>query len=188
MNKSSFFIAAGWAEGGWHAKKLSKALKSTGLHPTYKIRDMDIIITHSAGGLWIPPKAAPRLVIAINPPYWPGRSSLSSFYQNVIADFPKQVRAWGLKNVLLKLVWNVFYIIIAPVRSAITPRILKRSDFINSVGNARFVIVRNKDDAFCSPDIKEVAGNNIKYYELPGLHEDVWFNPKPYVDLILKEL
>lgn len=188
MNPSKFFIVPGWAEGGWHTRKLSKALKSAGLQPTHRIKDMDVIITHSAGGLWIPPKAAPRLVVTIDPPYWPGRSGASSVYQNVITDFPKQVRAWGLKNVLLKLAWNTFYIIIAPVRSVITPRILKQSDFVSSMGGARFVIIRNKGDAFASADIKKVAGDGIKYYELPGLHEDVWFNPKPYVDLILKEL
>ena len=53
-------------------------------------------------------------------------------------------------------------------------------------GDRKVILVRNREDRYTTPDIKEIAKKypNIKFVELPGLHEDYYENPKPYIDLL----
>lgn len=50
------------------------------------------------------------------------------------------------------------------------------------------IIIRNHGDPFTSPKIKQALRHkNLKYVELPGVHDDFVTNPEPYINLIQSE-
>lgn len=66
---------------------------------------------------------------------------------------------------------------------------LDRLEEIISVPNRQTIIVRNQDDDYSGKGLNEkLRFRNLKFVELPGIHDDYYSNPKPYVDLLLKEL
>jgi len=47
------------------------------------------------------------------------------------------------------------------------------------------IIIRNQHDAYCSPEVFDIAFNGPRtFITFPGQHDDCWDNPKPYVDLL----
>jgi len=52
------------------------------------------------------------------------------------------------------------------------------------------LVIRNKQDALCSADLKVAlaAYPDFYYWELPGEHDDYYTNPKPYIDLLPQSL
>ena len=54
----------------------------------------------------------------------------------------------------------------------------------------KILLVRNAVDPFTYPDLQNILPITAGYdfVELPGGHDDCWSNPKPYIDLLLKEL
>lgn len=189
MTLGNVYILPGWSEGPKLTKRLRRELKKAGFKISKKIELAEIIITHSAGCHILPTHINPKLVMIINPSYWPQRSVLINICRNIAWDLPGQIRDFGLLPLLRNRGWNIFYILSAPVRSIRVWRSLKQVLFEVLV-HKKILIVRNSDDCFCTPRLAELVKDykNIEVAKLPGLHEDCWFNPKPYVDLLLKEL
>lgn len=189
MKVLTVYILPGWAEGPKVTKRLQRELKKAGFQPCQQIEEADIIITHSAGCHLLPPHLNPKFVMVINPSYWPERPTLINITYNVVLDLPSQIRDHGLIPMLRNRLWNIFYIVTAPLRTLKVWRSLKQVLFELLI-HKKILIVRNNSDCFCTPDIAQITQShkNIEVAALPGLHEDCWFNPKPYVDLLLKHL
>jgi len=56
--------------------------------------------------------------------------------------------------------------------------------------NKKVILIRNSNDKFCSPKIKQAVSKmpDVRFYELPGEHDDYYTNPRPYIALIPKDL
>jgi len=182
-------IIDGWSEGPRHMAALEQELSRAGFSLSQDKTKADVIIAHSADWYFLPKDDSSKLIAHINPPYWPNRPILLGMIRNVLLDIPMQLRSWGWKRLAVHRLKNIFYIFIHPLRGLRIWRSLK-SALVEKDKNKRVLIMRNKRDCFCSPEIKSYLKSvkGAKIVELPGLHEDCWFNPKPYVDLILKEL
>jgi hypothetical protein len=49
----------------------------------------------------------------------------------------------------------------------------------------RAIIIRNAEDVFCTPSIASDVKNRVVL--LPGHHDDCWYDPNPYVELVKAE-
>jgi hypothetical protein len=89
-----------------------------------------------------------------------------------------------------RFMWQLFYAIIRPGDIVISLRNHKSLNFLEKLKQKKIIIVRNSSDEYSSPEIgtRLAEYSNIKLVELPGFHDDYYTNPKPYIDLLLKEL
>jgi hypothetical protein len=186
---ASYYIIPGWSEGHWQAKRLARELEKRGVIKARKARQADIIIGHSAGCYMLPHKVKAKRIFLIGPPYWPGRSIVSRTFRNVIIDAPAQLKSWGWARFCLNRLWNGAYILIRPFRTINAWRSL-RGILIGLHDESKIILIRSSKDCFCSPEAAQLAREytNVTFREVPGLHEDCWHHPRPYVDLIIKEL
>ena len=61
----------------------------------------------------------------------------------------------------------------------------KHTDAIWHLTATATVVIRNRDDTFCTPDLQALPfKEKISFLELPGQHDDCWINPKPYADVV----
>lgn len=180
----------GWAGGGRHTNLFAKSLENSGLKVIKNTHDADCIFAHSTGCYMLPPDNKAKLIVLHGPPYWPGKSLRSRLFDHKGDDIGKLVKNFGIAHVLRRFWWETVYIIIHPQTTHVALKHHKKLDFLDNLKKQRVLLVRNKEDAFCSPDIKEVVKSykNVKYAELPDGHDDYYTNPKPYIDLILKNL
>lgn len=178
----------GWAEGPWQARSFKKALQKEGLVFTNDILRADVIVAHSSGCYLIPKNTSAKLIVLVGLPYWPGRSLASSVAKKLVGELRYHRRNKDIFWWLNKIMHNIWYIITRPHKSlyAFTRHRLERlpSD------KHRTLLVRPTDDTFCHPNIIKTLKplKNYGFEEISGEHDDCWVKPKPYVDLILKEL
>ncbi len=182
-------IVTGWSEHGWHRRQFAKDFTKCGLELAADPMRADVIVAHSSGCYSLP-KSKARLVMLIDPPYWPGRPLLAGVLNNAVRDARAQIRAWGLASWLRMRVGNTVYAIVNPWHHIKIWRSLKKALDKSLAGRNKLILVRNRDDTYCGPMIAEWAAQKpeIVYHELPGMHEDCWQNPQPYIDLIKKWL
>ena len=183
-------IIYGWAEGSWQSKRLRKNLLRNGFQIAKNAASADIVITHSFGCYLAPEKLNAKLVVLINPAYWPRRSLATSTIKKQKEDLLNTHRHSGLIWWASKLLYNGWYILSRPL---VSYYVATRHDVKNiprpKLGR-RVLIIRNLMDTFCPPNIKELLKDTGDYtlVKLPGGHDDCWMSPGPYVDLLLKEL
>ena len=66
---------------------------------------------------------------------------------------------------------------------------LGKIEDLSNVKNRKTIVIRNLDDPFTSPSIKDILKDkSVEYLEMPGIHDDYTVHPKPYIDLLLKEI
>ena len=183
-------ILQGWAGGAWHTKKLADLLEKNDIRVISDKRAADIIIAHSVGTYDIPSGIHAELIMLIDPPYWPGKSIISRLFKKEHADTKTVRQLYGNKYWLAKKFWEGVYIILKPSYSFLAPRQVPISELLAHMAGRKVLVVRNKVDAFLTPDIRNQLQDyeNVKYIELPGEHDDYYTNPQPYVDLLLKAL
>lgn len=177
LKPKTFHIIYGWAEGPWHGRKLKKALYGCG-YRLAAVEEADVIVTHSAGAYLVPNGSDNKAVLLIGVPFWPGRPLALRCVQKVWYDFlahKHQPLSW-----LRKTSWNIFYIISQPRHNFRLSHASRRKS--NLAFPVQAIIIRNKDDAFCTPEVQAYFQNKI--IELPGQHDDCWQNPEHYVPLI----
>lgn len=162
--------------------KLAAALRKAGFSITKNPATADIIIGHSGGCLLVPPKNQAQLILQIGVPYWPGQSWFAGTIRKVkreAAAYRKEKRLgeWGKK-------W-LYHILYAFNLSA-GIRMARNLPFAKPWNSAQpQVVVRNRFDEYCSPDIMQAPFNGPRtFVALPGGHDDCWFHPEPYVHLL----
>ena len=185
MKSKLVYVVPGWSEGSWHLRRLRRHLPQIGYRLTQSPKNADIIIAHSAGAYSLPESPA-TLILVLNPPYWPGRPIITRVWQNIILDLPKEVRLWGAKRLLAIRVQNTINVLRRPVWHIKLWAALGGQLLSDNRGR-NIIVVRNNQDAFSTPELKDYCAKlGVRYVEMDGLHEDIWFNPRPYLELIEK--
>lgn len=182
-------ILEGWAGGPRLSRQFRDALTAAGFTITGP-EHADFIIAHSTACYFVPLKTPAKLLIFIDPPYWPGQSIISRMLAKKKADSLIVQKAGGWQAWLIKTFWETVYVIAKP---SYTTTALKHNGSLAFLDNHRHkptYVVRNDADYFCSPDI-QVAMNgypNVTYVRLPGEHDDYYVNPQPYIALLPKAI
>lgn len=178
-------IIHGWAEGGWHSRKLRASLTTHGFTVTNTALQADIIIAHSAGCNLIQAGHHASIVLCINPTYWPGRSVLGRGVRKIMQDIAFVSRRRSFKWWLLKTFWNMTYLVTSPMRMLRIKLALFRNQLPASTAIS-LLIIRNGNDPWCTPEItrKYEPAANVSFISLPGTHDDVWERPERYVSLL----
>ncbi len=186
----SVAILHGWAGGDWHVKQFRGALHERGFTIVKNAEGADIIFAHSTGCYRLPQMCGAKLVVLQGPPYWPGKSILRRLLLKKGHDTSLHLKERGIMFAINKLIWEIVYIIIKPSYTFVALKHHRYLHFLDLVENKKVILIRNEEDYFCSPEIKEAIKKylNVRYIELPGGHDDFMTNPGPYIDLILKEL
>lgn len=183
-------ILEGWAGGNWHTKKFRAALTDKGFELTNKVATADIIVAHSTGCYRVPNQNKAYLLLMMGPPHWPNKSIIRRLVAKKKHDNQLVSANEGRIYVLKKSFWEWFYIFAKPSYTFIALGNHKSLDFLDKLSDKKIVLVRNDEDVYCSPDLGQLVSKypNIKYLELPGGHDDYYTNPRPYIDLLVKEL
>jgi len=189
MAAQSVYIIPGWSEGAGQTRKLAACLINNGFTQSKKVEDADILITHSAGCYFAAEAGKAKLVMLINPSYGLGGAGAGLGQVNdTLFGAPRQIRQWGFINWLQMRSWNAYYLLSQPHRSL---KILKyiKSDPVSLPGAEKIIFLDNDSDRDHTSAVEKVraAHKNVVYIPHPGLHEDCWINPQPYVDLLHKE-
>jgi hypothetical protein len=182
----SVAIIDGFAEGKWHHKLLRKELEHAGFATADSTETADIIMAHSAGCFFLPVSSKPQLIILIGPPYWPGRPLIVSMFKKIYLDFIYRLRERKLGYWLIKTFWNTVYIFGDLQHVIHVGRFARKRDLLDRLKNKEVVLIRNEDDAWCTPDLKNIPFKNksVEFYALPGEHDDCWVNPQPYAKIL----
>ncbi|HVS79056.1 MAG TPA: hypothetical protein VHD84_02070 [Candidatus Saccharimonadales bacterium] len=183
-------VVEGWAGGPRLSRKFRQALEKSGFKLTRKVAAADIIFAHSTGCYLLPVQNQAELIVALDPPYWPGRAITRRWLDLMKTDTTLLKSGAGAGSFVSKKLWEIYYIFAKP---RFTWSVLKNQshlDFLDKHKGQKVILARNQGDEFCSPLIRERLKKykNVKYVELPGNHEDYYVNPKSYIDLLLKEL
>lgn len=183
-------IMYGIGEGRWHGKRLRKALTSAGFRLISKAEEADIIVSHSGGCFFLPRTPPDQMIVLINPPFWPGKPLIVSVFQKIWWDFKAFARRGKVLGWLFKTAWNTVHLVrYLGVSLTISLKARKRN-FYTSLHQDYVVIIRNDQDAWCTPDIQKVLEPHriFPVHTLPGQHDDCWADPGPYVEVIQSEL
>lgn len=190
MKNKTVAILHGWAGGNWHVKRFVKALEESGFEERKQLSDADVIIAHSTGCYRLKENSNAKLVLLIGPPYWPSQSILQRLLKKKGHDTRQRINDQGILFTINKFLFEIIYVITKPGYTFVTLKNHRHLHFLDLLDDKNVILIRNEEDYFCSPEIKEALKkySNVRYEELPGGHDDFMTNPQPYVDLILKEL
>jgi len=179
----------GWAGGKWHTKDFERALAAAGYSITGPLH-ADILVAHSTACYDLPLKTPIIYYFLIDPPYWPGKSIFQRVFAKKMSDsrFVRQKLGW--KHLVIKTVWEVIYVLAKPGYTKLALKNNKELTFMSSLADKKVTLIRNEQDNFCSPDIQVALASypSVNYVTVPGLHDDYYYNPQPYIDLLPKEL
>lgn len=175
----TYHVFYAWAEGKWQGKAMEAALKKAGFVEA-PCSDATVLIAHSVGCYLITPSEKNKVIIIIDPPYWPGKSITLRLLKKVWHDHENSSILYWFE----KIFWNTVYIVTKPSINVRSFRAVHVPDPFATISE-RATIVRNERDFFCTPELAELVKNRV--VSLPGLHDDCWHNPAPYVALIQSE-
>ncbi|MBX4191164.1 hypothetical protein KW794_03695 [Candidatus Saccharibacteria bacterium] len=185
-------VIEGFSGGPMHTRQFRKALTEAGFKVIKDRKNADVIIAHSAGIYAVPTDAKAKLLMLIGPTYWPGQLLIKRTLRHARSSGSYHIKNFGWLSFLWKKLLEFYYIfrrhlylwlgILNNNKLAHLNKLMNRSD-------QKTIIIRNSDDPYCSPSIKDkVRGPQTMFVELPGVHDDFVTNPGPYIDLLLKEI
>lgn len=180
----SVAILYGWGEGKGHGYSLRRELRKAGFKIARRSRDADIIIAHSGGMFLIPEKISAQLIMLVGIPFYPGQHPRKGIMKKV----GKDLRSKGNKKQLSRIAaLNVVHSLHKPRHHYQMWRNWKKG-YLPKVDEAKVLILRNQDDPLSHHQkITEFAkASNWNTISLPGVHDDLWLNPKRYVDILIK--
>lgn len=173
--------------GGEHSgKRLIRALRQAGFEIVQTASEADIILAHSAGCLWVPPRAPKQKVVLVDPPYWPEKTIRERAKVRARSNFRFYQHAYPLRIWLARNLWGVYYGIADFKRTMHIIRAIPAFDLERLTQSRPIVLVRNQYDDWLTSDLADLrrASPNLQLVTLPGDHDDFNYNPKPYVDLL----
>lgn len=174
----------GWAEGVWQENMLRGHLQKAGFRLEQNAEKTDIVLAHSAGCYLVPKKNNAKLIILIGLPLWPGKPLPKSLLEKLKLEFWHHRRNRDIAWLINKLVHNIWYVVTKPGNLF---RFFKNyyGRKLPNPEKSKIVLVRNKDDPFCDPNLAAILRDKrYTYISLPGLHDDCWMEPKKYVEII----
>lgn len=180
--KAKVAIAYGWGEGVAHSKKLRDELEKANYKVVHDLQAADIVISHSGGGFLLSKAINAKLILLVDLPWWPGKHPLRSLATKLNYEFKRRAEGWKRKNIM-----HVYYTLFRSRYLYQMWRAWKKSAF-PTLEVPLFVYVRNELDPFVHPvEFLSLSQKmNWKIESLPGSHDDLWLNPKPYVKIMNK--
>lgn len=178
-------ILYGLAEGPRIGAALTAKLIESGFTITQSAHSADYILAHSGGCFLVPADNKAKVILLIGLPYWPPKNTLTTMQQKNVFEFKyrrthKELRTWTKR-----LFWNSVYLLNFRALQKMVAGRANKAYF--DVANA--ILVRNKYDFGCTPDIASIPfKQQPEYVQLPGMHDDCWDNPEPYITLLSKRL
>ncbi len=170
-------------------KVFRRALKKAGFEITKKCRTADIIVAHSAGIYAIPSGSKASLLVLINPTYWPGRRLITRVGNFAIIGPRFYVKNFGWRFYIKKRLLEAYYFITRSKYMWLGTFHNNRLGHIEELAEAkdrRIIIIRNHNDSFTTPQITGAVSHlsNVIVKTLPGIHDDFYVNPEPYIKII----
>ncbi len=184
--KPKVYTLYGFAEGRAIGRVLRRDLRAAGyINTRFKSR-ADVLIAHSGGCLLVPKQNNAKLVILIDPPYWPGKHVAKSLVQKIKRDYGHHKEVKNMKRLSAKTGHNGRYFLTTAHRTVRMYKSHKILGFPEPHHGQKIVLIRNKHDPFCSPDIATILpqAEHYAFHEFPGEHDDMWHYPKKYIELI----
>ena len=180
-NVPTVCILYGFCEGGHTGLPLVCLLRERGYAITGSPSHADIVVGHSGGCFIVPEHATVKQYIMVGLPYWPGKSVFRALVEKNRLELRQYYGERRLGEWLRKFSWNLIYFWKVP----------SNIRMLRAQRNGRFwhtkhvVLVRNRQDRCCTPDITALSfANSAAFIELPGQHDDIWQHPEYYVDII----
>jgi hypothetical protein len=185
-------VIEGFSGGPMHTRLFRKSLKQAGFAVIKDRKKANIIIAHSAGIYGIPADVEAGLLMLIGPTYWPGRKLIKRVAKHTNLSKRYHVSKFGWRYYAWKKLLELYYFFRRHTYMWLgiihNNRLGHLERLINHAGR-KTIIIRNQQDPFSSPGLKEkIIAKNVRFVELPGVHDDYVTNPQPYIDLLLKEL
>ncbi|MDB5182703.1 MAG: hypothetical protein JWO47_487 [Candidatus Saccharibacteria bacterium] len=166
---------------------MQAALLKSGYTLEKNIEKANIVIAHSGGVFFLPLTEKSQTIVLIGPPYWPGKPILLCMAQKIHLDFHARQQEKKLGYWFIKTFWNGIYTVIDLLRAYMLLSYVRKHDLKDRLPNKKIIIIRNKNDAWCSPDLMDIPHKNpITFFELPGEHDDCWIHPEPYIKILQK--
>jgi hypothetical protein len=175
-----YFISYGFTGGPGHGRSLRRLLEQAGFQLAPAIDHADIVIGHSAGCWAITNDLPAKLIVLVGMPLQNGQR---------LKTFRKVRKAAGQRHPLLRAKYSllsVFYGLAAPRRnlaiikqaaSLVTPLTLKHE---------QVVFVVNQHDQWLDAQILRQQFQKLpfSFIGLTGTHDDIFYHPEHYVDII----
>lgn len=189
MSKTVAFLY-GALEGPAHSKQFRRVLKRAGYAIGDKAAAADVVIAHSGGCMLVPLDKPEQLTLFINPTYWPGNVPRKQAVRKIGRDFRHYLTRRAFQRLRYHL-WSGWYFLTDWGHSRRLLAAAKQSDFPNDIAipAGQVIVARNEHDPWFTDDLRALqkAHPNIRIVHLPGDHDDCWFNPEPYVNLLQSE-
>lgn len=183
-NSTTVAIIHGFGEGWLSSGLLRAELETKGYRIIKDAKTADVIIAHSGGCFMVPPDARAKLVLLIGISYWPKKPWFVCMAKKIWYDARHFRQERTLSEWFRKTAANTLYIGNLP-RNMRMWHAWKIKGTIWKLPSATTVAIRNQYDVFCTPELSELPfEEKIHFIELPGQHDDLWINPKPYVDVV----
>ncbi len=179
-------ILYGWCEGPRLARDLRQTLEESGHTITRNARKADIIIAHSMGCYGIPADAKAQRVLLIGLPYRSWSSFPFFMAHKIIINLLYALYKGRVLYSFSKMLWNSFYFLTRPFANMRLRRMSNDHYLPKGTGTLKVLLVHNKYDLLIrrrkACELSEI--HNWQYVLLHGAHDDLWMNPKQYVDLL----
>ena len=178
----------GWAEGSWQDSQFAQQLVNNGFELTPDPAKADIILAHSAGCYLVPVNPKAKLIVLIGLPFWPGKPLIKSLVKKLMLEASRHQKDQDLPWFSQKLAHNTWYIFTKPAGLYRFFKNRQQMKLPSASPNTSVVLIRNQDDQFCTPNVTKLLpqAKGYKFIDMPGLHDDCWIDPEPYVKLIKK--
>jgi hypothetical protein len=180
----------GIASGERQGKRFRRALKQAGYKVIKDAAKADIIVAHSAGCFWLPEAPTHQKLMLIDPPYWPGKTVGERGKQRLKTNLHPRKQNYHIPYWLARNLWGLFYVIRDIKRTRAIVRLAGIYDLATVVQNHRALLIHNDDDDWLTANLEELdqTNPNLIVRHLPGDHDNCWYNPQPYIDLLQSEL
>lgn len=173
-------IIYGFSEGGYHSRRLRKALRSAGYRIIRDAKQADIIIAHSAGCYLVPSGHQARVVLNVGYTYWPGRRLLDSLRAKLAEEYRRTGLFVWLKECTIHDLYALNFL---HVRRLIKG--WRAPEAYLKVLEGTHIFIRNRDDPYSKPEaVLNAAGTEHTYISMHGYHDHLWDEPESYVNLL----
>jgi len=179
-------ILYGVVSGERLGRRLRREIRNAGFSITKDRDEADIIMAHSAGCFWLHDVRPEQKLLLIDPPYWPGKTVRERVKVKADANIHFRRYGYGRRRWLAKNLWGVYYAVRDFNRTVRVAKHAGQYDLETIIGDRQATLVRNEHDAWLTPDLGELKRTHpqLRVVTLPGEHDDWFFNPKPYAELL----
>lgn len=173
--------------GPLRAKRFAQALTKAGHTLEPNAAQAEVVICHSAGCFWLPePSTKKQFFILIDPPYWPGKTITERARDRARSHLQYATFGYPFRHWLHRTAISAYYAVIDASRTRRIRKFAPSYDLTEVVKDRRGILVRNEHDDWLTPNLQDFSKENpnFKVVQMPGDHDDCWFDPKPYIELL----